>query len=483
MFAMSAKLVPVWSVTIEPRLIGVPVAATPALVPHDEVLTAALELGLELDGAAAALEVAPVAALLELELLLLLLHPARTPPIAMTATAAPASRERRCSYLFMCSAFSWLTANYCSERTGGILPVVIMLAQVNYVEYVFITFWPLLAFCPPLSAPSAHPVRVSSRTRMPRPSPQGGTSISFSGKIPGRTGAVAADMPTMTTRPAWLTASVASLSAGPAPLASMISGGPSPSVQSLAAAATCSEARVERHEHGGKADRPGTEDQDLRLGERGASGVQVARGEHGARGDVQALLQAAVEMDARQAQAHADVGAPGPARVAVPAPGLRHDRHPHAGLQRGRHARAQFGDHRGDLVALNSRVKVLGARQRAGMAGKVVQVGSADPHGLRSHDYAPSARRAGLGNIVDDDISRRSGDCREHRGRPLSGRHGAAKLARGNQSTGENCTGAEREQLRRVPNRRRDYCGGPQTSGVALATKVSTGNAVLTLRG
>ena len=120
MVAMSAKLVPVWSVTIEPRLIGVPEAATPGLVPHDEVLTApvlALELTLD-DGAAAALEVAP-AALLELELLLLL-HPARTLPIAMTATAAPASRERRCSYLFMCSAFSWLTANYCPNgRVAG----------------------------------------------------------------------------------------------------------------------------------------------------------------------------------------------------------------------------------------------------------------------------------------------------------------------------------------------------------------------------
>jgi hypothetical protein len=100
MFAMSAKLVPVWSVTIEPRLIGVPEAATPGLVPQDEVLTVPPELGL--DEAAAALEVAPVAALLELELELLLLHPASTPPSAMTATAAAARDERRCSCLFMC---------------------------------------------------------------------------------------------------------------------------------------------------------------------------------------------------------------------------------------------------------------------------------------------------------------------------------------------------------------------------------------------
>jgi hypothetical protein len=104
---MSAKLVPVWSVTIEPRLIGVPVAATPGLVPHDEVLTAAA-LGLVLAGAAGLLEAPVVGVVLGL---LLLLHAART-PIAMTATAAPASRERRCSYLFMCSAFSWLTAKY-----------------------------------------------------------------------------------------------------------------------------------------------------------------------------------------------------------------------------------------------------------------------------------------------------------------------------------------------------------------------------------
>jgi hypothetical protein len=115
---MSVKLVPVWSVTIEPRLIGVPVAATPGLVPHDEVpvaLAVVLEVGLALvlvDGALLLEDALVVGALDELLGLLLLLHPARTPPIAMTATAAPASRERRCSYPFMGSAFSWLTAIY-----------------------------------------------------------------------------------------------------------------------------------------------------------------------------------------------------------------------------------------------------------------------------------------------------------------------------------------------------------------------------------
>jgi hypothetical protein len=51
--------------------------------------------------------------------------------------------------------------------------------------------------------------------------------------------------------------------------------------------------------------------------------------------------------------------------------------------------------------------------------GIVRQVGSADPHGIREHDYPARARRAGLWNIVDDDISRRPGDCREHRPTPF----------------------------------------------------------------
>jgi len=99
MFAMSVKLACGESVTIEPRLIGVPAAATPGFVPHDDVATA-VELA-----AGAALEVLVLVpgALLVLELLL---HPAMTPPAARTATAAPASRERRPGNLSMWSAFS-----------------------------------------------------------------------------------------------------------------------------------------------------------------------------------------------------------------------------------------------------------------------------------------------------------------------------------------------------------------------------------------
>jgi hypothetical protein len=108
MFAMSAKLVPVWSVTMPPSGIGVPVAATPGLVPHEEVLTAPAE-----PDAAALVGEVPPAALVELELELL--HPAMT-PTAITAKAAIRGRGPRNDCLFMCSAFSSLTANN-SERT------------------------------------------------------------------------------------------------------------------------------------------------------------------------------------------------------------------------------------------------------------------------------------------------------------------------------------------------------------------------------
>ncbi len=44
MFEMSVNDVPAWLVTITPRLIGVPVAVTPGLVPHCDVFTAAVAL-------------------------------------------------------------------------------------------------------------------------------------------------------------------------------------------------------------------------------------------------------------------------------------------------------------------------------------------------------------------------------------------------------------------------------------------------------
>ena len=53
MFEMSVNEVPGWSVTIVPMLIGVPVAATPGLVPQDEASTVPALAG-ELDEEAGA---------------------------------------------------------------------------------------------------------------------------------------------------------------------------------------------------------------------------------------------------------------------------------------------------------------------------------------------------------------------------------------------------------------------------------------------
>jgi hypothetical protein len=106
-------------VLIAPMLIGVPVAATPGLVPQDEVETVpapAEELDAE-DGAllaaAGALEDAALPPALEVELEL---HAASTPSDS-AATAAAAVRVRQWTDLFMGSAFSWLTAGHLpSER-------------------------------------------------------------------------------------------------------------------------------------------------------------------------------------------------------------------------------------------------------------------------------------------------------------------------------------------------------------------------------
>src|ERR1700733_6888275 len=105
MFSMSLKSVPGCLVSIAPMLIGVPVAATPGLVPQDEVETVLADE--ELDGAeAAALLAAGALVAVEADVLEELeLQPARTPS-ATAATTAAAVRVRPWKGLFMCSAFS-----------------------------------------------------------------------------------------------------------------------------------------------------------------------------------------------------------------------------------------------------------------------------------------------------------------------------------------------------------------------------------------
>jgi len=81
MFGMSVNEVPGWLVAIAPSAIGVPVAATPGLVPHDEVPTAEV-LAVDVLAGALWLEVA-LELLLELELLL---HPAAASAMAPART-------------------------------------------------------------------------------------------------------------------------------------------------------------------------------------------------------------------------------------------------------------------------------------------------------------------------------------------------------------------------------------------------------------
>ena len=121
MLAMSVNEVPGWSVLIVPRLIGVPVAATPALLPQVEVSTAP---ALALPDAEAAAELLAAGALddpvaagaeeVELEL-----HAARRPSDSAAAAVA-AVRVLQWKDLFMCSAFWWLTEELLSsERVLG----------------------------------------------------------------------------------------------------------------------------------------------------------------------------------------------------------------------------------------------------------------------------------------------------------------------------------------------------------------------------
>jgi hypothetical protein len=95
MFGMSVNEVPGWLVAMAPRAIGVPVAATPGLVPHCEVVTVAVLALAEL----VALEL--VVGVLEVLLLglLLLLQAA----VAMAiATAAASTSVLRADSRFRC---------------------------------------------------------------------------------------------------------------------------------------------------------------------------------------------------------------------------------------------------------------------------------------------------------------------------------------------------------------------------------------------
>jgi hypothetical protein len=114
MFSMSLKSVPFCFVLIAPMLIGVPVAATPGLVPQAEVLVVVALPELDADA-----DELPAADDELLELDEPELQAARTPSES-AASVASIIRERLPGCLFMCSAFSWLTAKYSSERSRDV---------------------------------------------------------------------------------------------------------------------------------------------------------------------------------------------------------------------------------------------------------------------------------------------------------------------------------------------------------------------------
>src|SRR5262249_30865701 len=112
----------------------------------------------------------------------------------------------------------------------------------------------------------------------------------------------------------------------------------------------------------------------------------------------------------------------------------------------------------GELAARNSRAIIPDTRQCAWYGRNSDAVTAADSGGLRRPGRPAGPRWAWFGNMVDDGISRRSADYREHRPTPLSNLPGAAKFAEGTnlrvrltrQLTGDNYP--------RSQTRRSDYC-------------------------
>src|SRR5438876_3069694 len=98
MFAMSVKSVPGCWVLIVPRLIAVPAAATPGLLPHEEVSLAPPPPEADVAGAPADV---PGALAEELTEVVLVVHPASTPPTARTEASAAASRHLLGAYSFI----------------------------------------------------------------------------------------------------------------------------------------------------------------------------------------------------------------------------------------------------------------------------------------------------------------------------------------------------------------------------------------------
>src|SRR5579871_756748 len=221
MLEMSVNEVPGWLVTIVPSGIGVPVATTPGLVPHCEVLTAAV-LGVPV--------LVPADVLGE-ELGDALLHAAAAPAVSAAAPAsATALRAREISICLLICPHSRVRERNSTVTTTLIASGGLLMANSNASIVRASGKWCVKS--PASDAVCAEISRIARRKSSAVAQLEPMTSISFSGKAPGRTAAVPEDMPTTTTRPAADTISIACGSTPGSPLVSSTSGGPSPPVQS-----------------------------------------------------------------------------------------------------------------------------------------------------------------------------------------------------------------------------------------------------------
>src|SRR6185312_2176951 len=225
MFGMSVNEVPGWLVAIAPSGIGVPVAATPGLLPQLDVLTVAALA--EPDELVAGVDPVPLA------VLLLLLQPAAARPRA--AASRIVLRVEIC--LLICppqgGEFYQFTVTTILMASGGLL-----IANSNASAARASGKWCEKTWAIAARLAATRRIAATKSSAVAQLEPM--TSISFSGKAPDRSGAVPDDRLTTTTRPACATISTAWASRLASPLVSMTSGGPSPPVHSRACAARSS---------------------------------------------------------------------------------------------------------------------------------------------------------------------------------------------------------------------------------------------------
>jgi hypothetical protein len=115
--------------------------------------------------------------------------------------------------------------------------------------------------------------------------------------------------------------------------------------------------------------------------------------------DSEQFLQAAVGVDADQAEVVAHVSAPDPAGIAPAAGAQRMDGHPRPDAEAIFRPGAELLDRPGELVALDSRIGRLVEDLK--LAGEEVEVRAADPHGVRVDDHLLRPGRLRLRQIED----------------------------------------------------------------------------------